>query len=67
MNQKKVTMNYKSYTVVSFIPKTDSEATEWIQWHKQLKKRFGKKKANLIFMKEEIATFFMKIQTFKLK
>lgn len=44
-------MNYKKYTVITGIPTGESEATEWIQWHIQLKKRFGKKKANLIWTK----------------
>jgi hypothetical protein len=44
-------MNYQKYTVTAFIPSGQSEATEWMQWHKQLKMRFGKKKANLMWMK----------------
>ena len=31
------------------IPTASSESQEWIQWHKDLKKIFGKKKANSIW------------------
>jgi len=32
------------------IPTASSNAEEWIQWHKDLKKMFGKKKANSIWI-----------------
>ena len=33
------------------LPKVDSESQDWILWHKALKKRFGKKEANMIWAK----------------
>ncbi len=33
------------------IPKKNSESQTWVQWHKDLKKLFGKKRANSIWIK----------------
>lgn len=32
------------------IPNTHSSSTAWIEWHKSLRKEFGKKKANYLFV-----------------
>jgi hypothetical protein len=36
---------------LNFIPTTESQASEWILWHKSLKKRYGKASANTIWLK----------------
>lgn len=44
-------MNTEAIKVINLMPKATSGSDEWQQWHIQLKKRFGKKSANMIFVK----------------
>ena len=44
-------MEFESLKEVSLIPKAASGAAAWKEWHIALKRRFGKKSANMIFVK----------------
>lgn len=44
-------MDYSKIDVVKLIPSQQSTGEAWETWHRSLRKRFGKKNANMIFLK----------------
>lgn len=44
-------IDFSQYDVIRYIPKMTSSPSDWINWHKLLKNRFGKDQANLLWLK----------------
>ncbi len=44
-------MNQKAELIKNSIPQLNSSSAEWIEWHKNLKSRYGKSTANSMWLK----------------
>jgi len=44
-------MNQKAELIKNSIPQLNSSSAEWIEWHKNLKSRYGKSTANSLWLK----------------